>query len=241
MPKSLEQSIQMHREHIVSATEAASNRRSKHDPGSELFCLYSALQNSLCIAVSHYDTPQSGIEYLKTEFKPMVFDRTLELIRELHLNGSVPPDNIRSRSLFQLVLTVHAAWLLNLYAEAKEIASVCDDEDQLRFYQFDTLWRDYARGVVAVAHARQLFTPNQRKYNGYDRHWATYLQLMADICTGNDLSSAITVVDQSFLQRNCDKRLIGDGLDGDGTFPVKWDFRKHSLLLAAEHNATNAA
>jgi hypothetical protein len=34
--------------------------------------------------------------------------------------------------------------------------------------------------------------------------------------------------------------LIGDGLDGDGMFPVKWDFRKHSLLLAAARNAANA-
>jgi hypothetical protein len=101
------------------------------------------------------------------------------------------------------------------------------------------LWRDYSRGVAAVARARQ-FAPRQKKYNGYDRHWATYLQLMADICAGNDLSSSIALVDQSFAQRNSDKRLIGDGLDGDGMFPVKWDFRKHSLLPAAEHNAANA-
>jgi hypothetical protein len=61
--------------------------------------------------------------------------------------------------------------------------------------------------------------------------------MMADICAGNDVSAAITKVDQSFSQRNHDKRLISDGLDGDGTFPVKWDFRKHSLLQAAKHNA----
>jgi hypothetical protein len=62
---------------------------------------------------------------------------------------------------------------------------------------------------------------------------------MADICAGNDLSSSVSVIDKSFSQRNRDKRLISNGLDGDGTFPVKWDFRKHSLLLAANHSAAN--
>ena len=36
--------------------------------------------------------------------------------------------------------------------------------------------------------------------------------------------------DESFTQRDHDKRLIGDGLDGDGVAPVNWDFRKKSLL-----------
>lgn len=238
MPKSLEQSIQLHREWITQSTEAASNWRFKNNRGRELFCLYNALQNSLCVAVSDYTTPQSGIEYLKTEFKPKIFDRILELIGELHFGGAVQTENIGSPRLSQLVLVVHSAWLLDLYAEAKEVASICDNENQVRFYQKDALWSDYARGIGAVAGKRQ-FTPIQRKYKGYDSHWASYLLLMADICAGNDLSSAIAIVDRSFSQRNSDKRLIGDGLDGDGTFPVKWDFRKHSLLSAAQHNVTN--
>jgi hypothetical protein len=158
------------------------------------------------------------------------------LIHEFHINGSISPKTLHAPVLSSLALTVHTAWLLELFAEAKELASVCEDKNQTRFYQSDTLWRDYARGLAAVACGKQ-FTPQNKKYTGYDRHWATYLQMMADICAGNDVSAAITKVDQSFSQRNHDKRLISDGLDGDGTFPVKWDFRKHSLLQAAKHNA----
>jgi hypothetical protein len=239
MPMSLEQSIQFFREQITQDLDAARRWKSQNNRGQELFCLYYALQHSLCVAVSGYETPQSGIEYLKTEFKPRIFDQTLELIRELHLKSSIPPQNIGAPSIFQLVLAVHSAWLLDLYTEAKEIASICDDKEQMRLYQRGGLWSDYAQGITAIAYQRQ-FMPKQKKYKGYDRHYAVYLQLMGDICTGHDLSSAITAVDQSFLQRNRDKRLTNEGLDGDGTFPVKWDFRKHSFLLATKHNASNA-
>jgi len=238
MPKTIEQSIQLHREWVAETLDAARRWKSQNNRGQELFCLYHALQNSLCVAVSDYETPELGIEYLKSEFKPKVFNRTLELIRQLQSDGDIRSENIGSPGIFKLVLTVHSAWLLDLYAEAKEIASICDDKEQMRFYQRGGLWSDYAQGITAVAFRRQ-FTPKQKKYKGYDRHYAVYLQLMADICIGNELSSAITAVDQSFSQRNRDKRLINEGLDGDGTFPVKWDFRKHSLLLAAGHNSTN--
>jgi hypothetical protein len=238
MPKTLKQIIQIHREQIESALGSAFNWHSQNNPDSELFCFYHALQNSLAVAVTAFDTPQTGINYLKTEFKSKIFDRTFELIRELHIKKSVKSDNFRSPGLYNFILTVHAAWLLNLYTEAKELAAVCDDPEQMRFYQSGTLWNDYARGLAAVAQGRQ-FAPVQRKYKGYDAHWATYLQLMRAICLGNDLSPAITLVDQSFSKRNTDKRLISDGLDGDGTYPVKWDFRKHSLLLVAQHNAGN--
>jgi|GEM_PF-5295553 len=221
------------------AVDAASDWRSRGDRGRELSCLYNALKDSLCVAVAGYETPESGIEYLKAETRPAVFDRVLELIRELHVDRSAPPESIGSPGLYHLMLPVHTAWLLSLFAEAGELASVCDDEGQIRFYQQDALWRDYARGVAAVAHSRE-FTPGQRKYTGYDRHWATYLRLMADLCAGNDASTAVALVDQSFSQRNRDKRLVSDGLDGDGAFPVKWDFRKHSLLLAAGHAAAGA-
>jgi hypothetical protein len=240
MPKSLEQSIQLHRNWAIQAIDAASDWRLKKNRGRELFCLGDALQNSLCVAVLQYDTPQSGIEYLKTEFKSIIFDHTLELIRELHIKASDPQDDIGALGVFKLALTVHAAWLLDLFAEAEELTSIYTDERQKRFYQSGTLWGDYVHGLAAVAHGKQ-FTQRQKKYKGYERHWAVYLQLMADICAGNNLSSAITEVDQSFSQRNRDKRLTNEGLDGDGTFPVKWDFRKHSLLLAAEHNTINAA
>lgn len=236
MPISLDESIQLHREHAKQAIEASRNWRFKNNRGRELFCLGNALQNSLCVAVSHYETPQFGIEYLQTEFRPLIFERTLELIRELHVNPSEALDNISAAlDVFKFALIIHSVWLLDLFPESRELASVFTDKRQKRHYQSSTLWRDYVNGLAAVAHGGQ-FTPQQKKYNGYDRHWATYLQLMADICAGNNLSSALMTVDQSFSQRNRDKRLIGDGLDGDGTFPVKWDFRKHSLLLAAEHN-----
>lgn len=239
MSQTLEQSIQTHREHITRSTDAASNWRTQNNPGWELFCLLNAVKHSICVAVSQFDSPDSAADYLATEFNPAVFDRTCELIRELHINGSGLPVNTPPSGLFKLVLAVHAAWLLDRYADAKELAAVCANEDQTRFYQSDPLWRDYARGIAAVANG-STFAPTQEDYDGYDRHWAIYLELMAAIASGNDLSSAVAMVDESFTQRNGDKRLIGDGLDGDGTFPVKWDFRKHSLLRAVEHNTANA-
>jgi hypothetical protein len=126
---------------------------------------------------------------------------------------------------------VHAAWLFDLQATAKELALICDDEERLRYFHMSPFWRDYARGIKSVAH-RVAYTPATLKYKGYEKHWALYLDLMAAKCASSELNAACAKIDESFAQRNRDKRVIGDGLDGDGVAPVKWDFRKHSLLCA---------
>lgn len=230
MPKTLEQSIQLHRDGIKRFVDAADAWKKKGNSGWELFCIYHAVQDSLCIAVTTYDSPAQGISYLRTEFETAIFERAFGLVRKVHLlernDLTSPPASIAS-----LILCVHAAWLLRRYIDAKEMASICADADRLRCFQVHGLWQDYSRGIAAVANGGE-FTPRDRKYQGYDKHWATYLHLMADICAAKDLITACKQVDESFVRRNQDKRLISDGLDGDGTFPVKWDFRKHSLLMA---------
>jgi hypothetical protein len=231
MAKTLEQRVQLHRDGIKRFIGAADDWRAKKNPGWELFCLFHAVEHALGVAVSAYDSPAGGISYLSVECKKPVFDRTFSLVRELHLAKTTPLDGTPPPGVTSLILCVHAAWLLDLKLTATELALVCDDEDRLRYFQMSPFWRDYAKGIKSVAH-RMPYVPAPLKYKGYEKHWATYLQLMAAMCASNDLTAACAMVDESFAQRNHDKRLIGDGLDGDGAAPVKWDFRKKSLLSA---------
>jgi hypothetical protein len=231
MPKTLEESIEIRRQGVKRSLSAAIDWRAKKSSSWELYSLYQAIQHCLSIAVLAYPTEESGIGYLRAECKTSILDRAFELLRELHIDeraslADSPPPGIHS-----LVLGVHAAWLLDSYKEAKAIASICVNEDRLRFFQSTPFWRDYAKGINAVAQRRP-YMPRELKLSGYEKHWATYCVLMSDICSGNDPSTSIALVEESFARRNKDKRVIGDGLDGDGTFPVKWDFRKHSLLKA---------
>ena len=50
MPMSLEQSIRFFREQIAQDLDAARRWKSQNNRGRELFCLYYALQHSLCVA-----------------------------------------------------------------------------------------------------------------------------------------------------------------------------------------------
>jgi hypothetical protein len=226
----LEQSIQFHRDEAARFLGAADDWRDKGNAGWELVCLYQAVQQTLSVAVSAFDSASSGIAYL-VDRRAAVFDRTFRLARYVHAIDHAPRD-APPAGIGSLILCVHSAWLLSADSDARDLAAVCGDVDRLRRFQVFGLWRDFARGIAAVA-ARAPFAPADRTYKGYDRHWAIYLRLMADICAGNDLGPVCALVDRSFAERNRDKRLVCDAPDGNGVFPVKWDFRKHSLLQAA--------
>ena len=58
-----------------------------------------------------------------------------------------------------------------------------------------------------------------------------YISLMVAITSESDPTDAIAAIDDSFDTRNKDKRLTDwEMIDGDGNVPVRWDFRKATLL-----------
>jgi len=58
-----------------------------------------------------------------------------------------------------------------------------------------------------------------------------YLSLLADLSQQRDTTETLAAVQQAFIDRNRDKRLIDwRGIDGDGKRPAQWDFRREALL-----------
>jgi hypothetical protein len=213
---------------LQDSLEVADDWKVKGNAGWELFNTFNAARSALAIAVSQYETAAAGTAFLE-ERRISLFNRIATLLKALFVDQTASVADSPPAGLSQLILCFHAEALLGNFETAKEIASLCDRNICLEHFQHDALWRDYAKGVACLS-SGEVFTPLDRKYTGYDRHWATYIQLISCLTRDDEISTAIAAVDESFRKRNNDSRLIGDSLDGDGEFPVNWDFRKESLL-----------
>jgi hypothetical protein len=231
MPKTPEQKIQLDHDAIRRQMAAADEWRRKGEPGMELVMLFHAGRHHLSIAVRSYDSPDSGAAYLKGAFRT-VFDRAHALLGQLLAGDAAllrpwSPPGIDSPILF-----VHSAWMLHLPDAARTIASIFRNKACAAKFQTAPFWSEYARAISCVTTGSS-YEPIEVTAKGYDKHMVTYLPLMADICASCDRTPSCVVIDEGFEKRNRDKRLMIDaGPDACGTFPVLWDFRKHSLLNA---------
>ena len=60
----------------------------------------------------------------------------------------------------------------------------------------------------------------------------SYLRLIEVECNGRNVDHAVAEIEKQFWLRNSDKTIKDDGyqIEGSGDCPVKWDFRRQSLL-----------
>ena len=91
-------------------------------------------------------------------------------------------------------------------------------------------WLEFATGLVRLSE-RQAYEVPPINPKGYQRYLIPYLHLIADLSQSRDTKEALAEVDQAFQTRNGDKRLTDwCSIDGDGKRPVRWDFRRETLL-----------
>ena len=85
-------------------------------------------------------------------------------------------------------------------------------------------------------HAREL------KLGGLEKHWIAYVHLIEAACNGDSLDPPLAEIDTLFARRNKDKRIIDwYQIEGSGVQPVKWDFRRHSLLNYINRASENSS
>ena len=99
-------------------------------------------------------------------------------------------------------------------------------------------WRDYSLAMQALVD-RVPYTPEPMKYTSFERYWAAYLDIVADMTHDRDASGSIATARESFTRRNRDKRLGRDssGFEGTGLDPVSFDFRLEGIVRYASATA----
>jgi len=123
---------------------------------------------------------------------------------------------------------IHFGLLMGLAAEPmqKLIAPVASQLVR-KYWPLSGIWKGYADALVHFVSG----TPQPvevRKPKGAEKLYVPYIDYMISVPA--DREQALAAINNSFERRNRDKRSIDwIGLDGDGTKPVNWDFRLHTL------------
>ena len=128
------------------------------------------------------------------------------------------------------ITLAHLAVMLGQRDLACQMLEIANDLQRLKFFPLTKLWKEYAKGFLSLCRGEP-FSPADLKLKGYEKYWMPYLALMSAVTNKLDVASACSAIDESFVLRNRDKRLIDwEMIDGDGSHPVQWDFRKFTLL-----------
>jgi hypothetical protein len=128
----------------------------------------------------------------------------------------------------------HFVWFSEASAEVEhQIVRAITSPIARRFFPLSGIWRQYADAIQTFVFGVQPATTAIR-IKGAERFYAPYVAyLRAQNRAEQELAKRDIQV--SFLARNRDKRLVDwHGLDGDGTKPVRWNFR----LFSAEQRAS---
>jgi hypothetical protein len=93
-------------------------------------------------------------------------------------------------------------------------------------------WGEYGKTYSAFVEGQKYFAQFDKKLKPVERYWSAYIDLMAAVMTGGDVPAALNNADKQFAKRNSDMKLFEDAfmLDGTGSVPVKFDFRKAGLV-----------
>jgi hypothetical protein len=222
---------------IAEATDmflaTACQWQEKANPGYELFCLNSYIQNRLRFALREERTVAAGVQHFADSAARVALGRIPALVRQIYVLGQAPWPDSPSCSAFHLLTDIHCLWLLGEFGAAHSVAEVFSFRAWTRWMMAGGLWTEYANGTWALTSGAP-WQPRTLRLRGYDSHWWTYINLLSVWHRGEDDAAARARVAESFMRRNRDKRLVAD-VDGDGRFPVFWDFRLESMLRFADY------
>jgi hypothetical protein len=217
-------------EKAAATLKSASDWKAKGNARMELSCVGSVLRGLLEIAVTYHDAVEAGVAYLRGRHAEELLARYHELNSGLLNDFLADPRRARA-AIDNDVTFTHIGWLLNRHALGDAILQIVCNAEVATFAPLTRFWTEYGRAMACLV-ARQLYVPQPpAKLKGYEKHWATYLDLVAALTAGGDTRTAAAACALSFARRNRDKRLSNAALfDGTGHLPVRWDVRAWSIL-----------
>ena len=209
------------------ALEATRKWRGESNLAAENRSLSSVITAALRLAVTDHPDPPSGIATLHDldclEHLERMLDCNTRLCDSLLASGH--PTGAVSHN----ITATHVALLLGNSDIARELLQPSLDSRVLNHFPLTPFWRCYATALNGFV-TRSAFATPDITLKGYEKHWMPYISLMAAMVNGTDTSDSIAAIDESFNKRNRDKRLTDwEMIDGDGSAPVRWDFRKATI------------
>jgi len=220
---------------IAVSLEAAEDWERKGEPGWVCNCLSSALMNYLSLAVEEHSSGQTATEWLESQ-------RVGSLLQRIRNSTQSLADGVETAGLpgsalggnYHYLVYAHLAWALRHYDEGEWFVAFSQRHDVLEIST--PFWREYARAMAALVR-REAYAIAELRLRGQERYWAAYLHFIEAASRGAGVSDALAEIDRAFAARNADRRIKDDHyeVEGSGLHPVRWDFRRDSLLAYVQH------
>ena len=194
-------------------------------------CLSSAVMNYLSLAVTDYEDLPGAAGWLRQHNVDALLRRELNVMMSLatEVDSGQRPSSMIAGTYSYLVYA-HMAWALDNWELAQSFISIGARSDVLELTT--KFWREYTRAVIALVHSEGYEMNKGLKLKGQEKYWVVYLCLIEAVTTDGDTEKTITEINRLFVDRNQDKRIKDDNyqVEGSGLYPVRWDFRRDSLL-----------
>ena len=224
----------------LTALKTAAEHKRNSKERAELSCLSRAATSLLGVAVTRFDEPQSGIDYLRSRDVSAIVQRIADLNNNLY-QSLIQNDGPPAAAVDNRITPVHIAWLIHEWDVAGRILAICTDVRVEKHFPPTKFWAEYHRAIECLVSWKP-YNPELPKLRGYEKHWVPYLNLIATLTLNHELTDARKEIAESFVKRNRDKRLTDwEMIDGDGKRPVQWDFRETSILKFHELGPHNAS
>ena len=213
-----------------NGVQTARKAHSKGDAAREFVCLKHVIGDLLRVAVRRFPDGPAAEQFLTQWDANATLNRLLELNQQFARAAFANPNHVAVPVDNDITL-VHVAWLQGNWNIGRSYLDLCLDPSIEQFVEPSTaFWKEYHRAIGDLV-ANRPYVPKVPKVKGYEQYWVPYLHMIETLTSGRDARESENHVKESFVRRNCDKRLIDwEGHDGDGKSPALWDFREFTIL-----------
>lgn len=189
-----------------------------------------ALMKLLSIAVEEHADHATVVKWLLNKGVHSLLRRyhknLVEIIGEVDA-GRLPCSTFGGN--YPHVVYAHLSWALQDFPMGESFIAIAERKDSAGIST--PFWCEYARGMGSLVRGEP-YQMRKMRLRDLEQYWVEYLPLIEAVTNGRPVNEALERVDQAFAKRNSDKRIKDDGdeTEGSGRHPVKWDYRRDSLL-----------
>ena len=202
-------------------------------------CISSALMNLLSIAAENFPKCSDAVTFLLENGTIPLLRRVYEQIERLidEVDAGRIPSSTYGGNYPHLVF-VHLSWAVQEFSLGEGFVAISERRDNAA--NSTPFWCEYARAMGALVRDLPFHVAKMRKLKGQEEYWVTYLYLIEAVSSSRSVEEALQNVDHAFIIRNSDNRIKDDGyeIEGSRAHPVRWDFRRDSLMTYVIHKSS---